>query len=196
MEQTGRIGIEVGASGLKVLLAGFDMFPSLVKKLIVARGILKLGADGKLEVHEDRWYPLDTWLSVLEAIHTEIGPNAAFKLGRSILANPKFPPWIRDIETALESIDIAYHRSHRKAGVIMYDAQSGRMLEGIGHYRPERIAGAQQIRVKCDTPYPCEVDFGIVTELATRFEAKVRVVHGPGPCRRKGASLCTYDVTW
>ncbi|MFT3774548.1 MAG: hypothetical protein QM820_55025 [Minicystis sp.] len=196
VEHPGLMGIEVAASGLKVLLAGFDLFPSLVQRLIVSKGILKPGPGGKLEIREDRWFPLESWLSVLEAIHTEIGPNAAFKLGRSILANPKFPPWIRDIETALESIDVAYHRSHRKAGVIMYDAQSGRMLEGIGHYRPHRLPGQQKIRVDCDTPYPCEIDFGIVTELATKFEGKARAVHDPGACRRKGSDHCTYIVTW
>lgn len=189
-------GIEVAASGLKVLKAGFDLFPSLVKKLIVTKGILKLGPSGTLEIPEDKWIPLDSWLAVFEAIHAEIGPNALFKLGTSILANPKFPPWIRDVETALESIDIAYHRSHRKAGVVMYDQANGRMMEGIGHYRPRRVAGEQRIEVTCDTPYPCEVDFGIVTELATKFAPKARVTHSAGPCRRKGGAACTYVVTW
>jgi hypothetical protein len=196
VQQVGLNGIEVSATGVKVLIAGFDLFPSLVRKLIVSKGILKLGPGGKLEIQEDAWFPLEAWLSVLEAIYTEIGRNALFKLGTSILANPKFPAWIRDIETALESIDVAYHRSHRKNGVVMYDQTTGRILEGIGNYRPRRVPGQQRILVVCDTPYPCETDFGIVTELATKFEGKARIVHDPSPCRRKGSASCTYVVTW
>lgn len=196
MQQVGLTGIEVSATGLKVLIAGFDMFPSLVRKLIVSKGILKLGPTGKLEIQEDSWFPLDVWLSVLEAIHKQIGPNALFKLGTHILENPKFPPWIRDIETALDSIDVAYHRSHRKAGVIMCDQSTGHLMEGIGNYKPKRIVGQKRILVMCDTPYPCETDFGIVTELATKFESKARVAHDPAPCRRVGAAFCTYVVTW
>lgn len=189
-------GIEVAASGLKVLLAGFELFPSLVQKFIVSKGILKRGPSGKLEIREERWFPLESWIAILATINDEIGPNALFKLGSSILVNPTFPPWIRDVDTALESIDIAYHRSHRKAGVVMYDQTSGRMMEGIGHYRPKRVPGEQRIEVTCDTPYPCDIDHGIVTGMATKFEAKARVIHGAGPCRRQGASSCMYVVTW
>lgn len=189
-------GIEVAASGLKVLQAGFDLFPSLVKRLIVSKGILQPRPDGSLEITGANWIPLDTWLAVFQAIHAEIGPNALFKLGTSILANPQFPPWIRDVDTALASIDVAYHRSHRKNGVLMYDQASNHMSEGIGHYRSRRVAGQQRIEVSCDTPYPCEVDCGIVTRMATKFEAKALTVHAPGPCRRKGAAACTYVVTW
>src|ERR1700744_3625860 len=107
-------GIEVNTSGIKVMLAGFALFPSVVKKLLGSHGVVHLGADGKLQVQEG-WFPLDAWLAVQDAVFKEIGPNALFKFGMSIHENPKFPPWIRDIDTALESIDIAYPRSHRKS---------------------------------------------------------------------------------
>ncbi len=193
---TALTGIEVAASGVKVLTAGFDLFPSMVKKFIVAKGLLRPNPDGEVVVPDDSWFPLDAWLSVLQMVVQEVGPNALFKLGTRILANPKFPPWIRDVETALESVDIAYHRSHRKSGIVMYDQASGRMYEGIGHYRPRRRAGQQLIEVTCDTPYPCEIDFGIVTGMATKFEVKARATHGPGPCRRQGAASCVYLVAW
>ena len=107
---------------------------------------------------QEGWFPLDAWLSVHEAIHKEIGPNALVKLGMSIYENPKFPSWIRDIDTALESIDVAYHRSHRKNGVVMFDPSTNLTSEGIGHYRAKRAAGKRLIEVASDTPYSCEVD--------------------------------------
>lgn len=196
MQQVGPLtGIEVSTSGIKVLLSGFELFPSIVRKILVEKGIVKPGDDGTFMVQE-RWFPLDAWLAVHEAIYQVIGPNALFTFGTRILENPKFPPWIRDVDTALASIDVAYHRSHRKNGVLMYDQASNHMSEGIGHYRSRRVAGQQRIEVSCDTPYPCEVDCGIVTRMATKFEAKALTVHAPGPCRRKGAAACTYVVTW
>jgi hypothetical protein len=196
MQRVGSLtGIEASTSGIKVLLAGFEYFPSLAMRLLVAQGVVGPGADGQLLVQES-WFPLESWLAVHEAIYKEIGPNALITFGTRILENPKFPTWIRDVDTALESIDIAYHRSHRKVGKVMYDESTGNMAEGIGHYRAKRVPGQQKIEVASDTPYPCEVDLGIVTGMASRFEPKSRVVHGSGPCRRRGGGTCTYTVTW
>src|ERR1700734_330435 len=169
-------GIEVTMSGPKVVLAGFDLFPSVVQKPLLSHGVLHAGETIE-SLPADRWFPLEVWLAVHEAIYKEIGPNALFKLGTRILENPKFPPWIRDIDTALESIDVAYHRSHRKGGLLMYDQATATMVEGIGHYRARRVAAEQKIEVTSDTPYPCEADFGIVTGMANKFEAKARTVH-------------------
>jgi hypothetical protein len=188
-------GIEANTTGVRVLMAGFDLFPSLVKKLLVEKGIVEKSADGKFLLQE-RWFPLESWLAVYDAIYREIGPNVLFTLGTHILENPKFPAWVRDIDTALESIDIAYHKSHRRNGVIMYDQATSRMSEGIGHYKPRRTPGQQRIEVVCDNPYPCEVDHGIVTQMAKKFEPKARIEHAPGSCRRKGGTQCTYVVTW
>src|SRR5262245_49237878 len=84
-------GIEVSTTGIKVLLAGFGLFPSLAMKLLVSHGIVESGADGKPLVVQERWFPLDAWLGVLDAIEKEIGPAALFKVGENILENPKFP---------------------------------------------------------------------------------------------------------
>src|SRR5580704_11021771 len=116
--------IEASTSGIKVLLAGFAMFPSVAMRLLVAQGVIKSGADGQPLV-EERWVPLESWLAVHEAIYKEIGPNALQAFGAHILENDRFPPWIRDVDTALESIDVAYHRSHRKGRVVMYDEPTG-----------------------------------------------------------------------
>jgi hypothetical protein len=185
-------GIEASTSGIKVLKAGLTLFPSLVTK-ILAEHNLPVGGTAP---GQERWFPLETWLTVLDVVFKEIGPNALFTLGTRIMENPKFPSWIRDIDSAIEAIDVAYHRSHRKNGAMMYDDVSGQMLEGIGHYLARRTPGAQKIEVTCDTPYLCEVDFGIVTGTARKFEPKARIVHGTGRCRHDGGAACTYAVTW
>lgn len=191
------VGIEASTTALKVLLSGFELFPSVVKKILVTHGILEAGPGGGLAIPEDRWFPLESWLTVFDTIRNQIGPNALVQLGAHILENPKFPASIKDIDAALQSIDVAYHSSHRRAGVIMYDAKTGLMLEGIGHYRHRRPPNdRRRIDVVCDTPYPCEVDLGIVTAVASKFEPRARVLHGDSSCRLRGGTSCTYQVAW
>lgn len=188
-------GIEASTSGIRVLNEGLKLFPSLVTR-VLAKHNLPVPGPADTVPGAERWFPLDTWLTVLDLVFTQVGPNALFTLGTRIMANPKFPPWIRDIDSALDAINIAYHKSHRKNGVPMFDDATGQMLEGIGHYRSKRVAGQPRIDVLCDTPYLCEVDFGIVTGTARKFEPKARVAHGPGKCRHDGGAACTYVVTW
>lgn len=188
-------GIEASTSGIKVLAEGLKLFPSLVTTILTKH---KLPVPGRSDTPfaAEKWFPLDTWLTVLDLVHGQVGPNALFHLGTSIMANPKFPSWIRDVDSAMESIDLTYHRSHRKSGVLMYDDATCQMLEGIGHYKARRVPGEQRIEVTCDTPYRCEVDFGIVTGSAKKYEPKVRVVHAPSACRYEGRAACVYVVTW
>lgn len=195
MRPASQLGIEVSTAGIKVVLASFDLFPSALQKLLQVHGVLQPGETVE-GLSDDGWIPLDVWLTVHEAILEEIGPNALFKLGTRIRENPNFPAWIHDIDAALASIDVAYHKSHRKGRVTMYDEVTGTMTEGIGHYRARRMPGECKIEVTSDTPYPCEADFGIVTRMAVRFEAKANTVHGAGLCRHKGGTSCTYLVSW
>jgi hypothetical protein len=176
--------------------AGFELFPSLMKKLLIGRGIVDAGPDGQLVIPDDRWFPLATWLSVFDDIKGQIGPNALFRLGTSILENPRFPPGIADVDAALQGIDVAFHASHRKGGVLMYDAATGRMLEGIGHFHYDRHRRERRIDMVCDTPYPCDLELGMVTAVASRFEPKARILHAEGPCRGEGGSACRYVVSF
>jgi hypothetical protein len=65
-------------------------------------------------------------------------------------------PHIHDIHTALGSLDVAYHMNHRKNGMIMFDVQTGIMLEGIGHMITTNEPDARRIFVESNTPYPCD----------------------------------------
>jgi hypothetical protein len=192
-----RVGIDVNSNAIKTALSGFDLFPSLMKKILLTHSILERDPTGQLIVPEDRWFSLDSWLSVFETIRREVGPNALVQLGTHILKNPKFPSGIKDVDSALQSIDTAYHLSHRKSGILMLDASSGRMLEGIGHYRFHRPSSQEKrVEMVSDTPYPCEIDMGIVTGVAHRFAPRATVVHADRGCRRTGGVVCSYAVSW
>jgi hypothetical protein len=192
-----RDGIDVSSTAINVALSGFELFPSVMKKILVTHRILEPDPSGQLIIRESRWFSLDSWLSVFETIRREIGPSALAQLGTHILKNPKFPAGINDVESALQSIDTAFHLSHRKNGVLMMDASSGRMLEGIGHYRFHRHSLAEKrVEMMCDTPYPCEIDIGIVTAVARRFAPRATVMHADRGCRRDGSVVCSYEVSW
>jgi hypothetical protein len=77
----------------------------------------------------------------------------------------------------------------------MFSLETGAMLEGIGHYG--YAPGEREIISVCNTPYPCDLDRGILTAMARAYEPNCRVAHDDSrPCRKRGADSCTYVVTW
>ncbi len=94
-------------------------------------------------------------------------------------------------------LDAAYHRYHKKRGVLMFDEASGRMLEGIGHYTARWVPGEQKILARCENPYSCDFDHGVLIGYAARFNPRSRVTHDViAPCRKNGSDSCTYVITW
>lgn len=190
-------GIEVNGQTVFAIVDGFGAFSLLAGAYLLKAGIGERQPDGTARIVPTSWYSQEGWLSAFESVAREIGETALFDIGRSIPKNAKFPPWVTDLDSAIRSIDVAYHLNHRKAGKEMFDPATGTMLEGIGHYGYERIAGKNRIVSACNNPYPCSFDHGIVTAMATRFAPKAKVEHDRSAgCRRSGADACTYLITW
>lgn len=189
-------GIEVNGQTAWSVVDGFDHFKHIPSRILVAEGVGKLGADGVVQIAPDSWYPQEAWLRAFERIASEVGESKLHAIGLRIPLNAKFPPHIQTISDAIASIDVAYHMNHRKLGRVMFDPSTGKMLEGIGHYGFAQ-KGPREIESVCENPYPCSFDRGIVTTMARRFEKGASITHvDSAPCRRKGASSCTYTITW
>jgi hypothetical protein len=80
----------------------------------------------------------------------------------------------------------------------LFDKQTGSMTEGIGHYHYKKVSN-NEIEIKCDNPYPCDFDKGIVMQMANRFRpsnARAKIVHDESGCRKNGDESCIYRVTW
>jgi len=190
-------GIEVSGENIGATLDGFKKYPSVALRNLLKYGIIKSQVGKEPEIDRSAWYPMKEWLSAYEGIANEVGYNSLYSIGRSIPENAIFPPSINDIYSAIASIDIAFHMNHRKNGVVMFNFETGQMLEGIGHYKYEAVPNENRIVCVCENPYPCDFDRGIVSAMATRFEAGAKTVHDPdAPCRKKGADSCTYVVWW
>jgi len=133
----------------------------------------------------ERWYPQQAWLDFFKEIESQVGTDILFSMGMQIPAHATFPPSIDSIRKALASIDIAYHINHRNGE--------------IGHYRFIQ-AGPRAAQIICNNPYPCDFDRGIITTMATMFKPKdspgVKITHAADSCRKKGADICTYNITW
>ncbi len=189
-------GIEVNGQTVYAIMDGFSNYKSIAAKYLLEVGI---GTDkrGDIEIIADAWYSQEAWLKAFENIAKRIGDTILYQIGLTIPKNAIFPPWITDIHSAVQSIDIAYHLNHRKNGRVLFDPDTREMLDGIGHYGYEKVEDRNQIVSTCENPYPCDFDRGIITTMAKKFQPHAVITHdNTKPCRKKGEESCTYVITW
>ncbi|MBZ5589171.1 MAG: hypothetical protein LAO05_11470 [Acidobacteriia bacterium] len=190
-------GIEVNGQTVNSIVDGFRFLREFPSRILLEEGIGKPAAQGLVEIDPEAWYSQEAWLRAFERVGKEMGRPNLFAIGLRIPENAKFPPTITNIHDAIASIDVAYHMNHRKHGHVMYDPLKATMLEGIGHYGYEPVAGKAMIVSRCRNPYPCDFDRGILTAMARRFEKAALVTHVDAePCRERGGESCTYHVGW
>jgi hypothetical protein len=189
--------VQVLGSNLSNVLHAFGNFELLASRIMLDEGLGTESRQGVVQFEKDQWYPVTRWLAALGRVGREYGE---FVLGQAGLAAPKnavFPPFVTDVDSALNSLDVAYHMNHALHGVPMFSPDTGKMLEGIGHYAYVRTPGQKQGVLECDTPYPCPFDSHLIQAVAQRFESTASVVHDTTrPCRKRGGSSCTYLVKW
>ena len=178
-------GVETTTAAIVGLLEAMGAFEGIGRKILAAHGMKKI-------VPTD-WVPLSVGIELYGVVATQLGENTLFDIGCRVPQSVPWPPEIKDIEAALRSIDVAYHMNHRLRGEVMFNPATGVMLEGIGHYRCERVS-RRKILVTSDTPYPEAFECGIVTGTARKFEPTVEVEVDPNRTRSGGSR--TFVVTW
>ena len=189
-------GIEVNGPTVNSVIAGLGHFTNLSRRFFSQVGIGTV-IDRELRIDMDGWYQQAAWLTAFENIAKTVGDRVLMNIGLSVPANAQFPPWVIDVDSAIKAIDIAYHLNHRKNGKILFNPDNGSMTEGIGHYGYQRIPGENKIISKCQNPYPCAFDHGIITAMAHKFNPDAVIEHDDTKeCRNKGADSCTYIITW
>lgn len=182
---------EVNGETVLSVVSGMEIFKQEALKILSDNGI----KDPK----PGQWYPQQSWLNAFRSISNSVGRNTLFLIGKKIPESAQWPPFVNSIETALASIDIAYHMNHRIKGTVLFDPKSGKMTEGIGHYNFSKV-GERNVKMICDNPYPCDFDRGIIEAAAKKFkpdDAVINIAHDASQtCRSKGGGACTYIVTW
>lgn len=183
--------VEVNGQTILSVLAGMRGFEASAKLILSKNGIEN--------PEPNKWYSQQAWLDAFKEISVQIGDRTLTSIGQMIPEKAEWPPNVNSLETAFASVDIAYHMNHRLNGVVLFNPETGKMLEGIGHYNYQKT-GDREITMTCENPYPCAFDKGIIKSVATKFKppgAKLDFKEGVASgCRSKGAHKCTYVVTW
>ncbi|MFB6123254.1 MAG: hypothetical protein ABEJ78_07325 [Haloferacaceae archaeon] len=143
-----------------------------------------LAANGIEDPSPDEWYPQQAWLNTVEAIAEDLEPHILDRLGEQLPDAADWPTGLSGVGEGLRAIDRAYQRNHRGGD--------------IGSYRFERTDDRAG-EVRCENPYPCVFDRGLVRAAAQRYapvESFVFVEERGDRCRREGDDVCTYTVFW
>jgi hypothetical protein len=171
--------MEVSGQAVMSIVQGMDV--------VQARALRMLADNGISPLKPDAWYALPAVLASFQRIFEQIGPVTVRAIGRKIPDSAPFPQDIDSLEKALCSLDAAYRMNHRGPGP-------------IGAYRCESGPAPRSARVVSDTPYPCDMDMGLVEAMADRFRPTdalwMRLEHAPGACRKRGDAACTYHLSW
>ncbi len=139
------------------------------------------------DVDPDAWYPQQSWLNVLRDLAEGDfkGTLDLVRVGMSVPENASWPPDIDSVQAALSSIDDAYHMNHRGGELGSYDAKA---------------VGDREIKMYCENPYPCDLDYGIIYATARLYlpaDGELMVTPDTeAQCRKHGHDSCTYYVTW
>jgi hypothetical protein len=190
-------GVEVTGRGIAAALEAFGGFTVLAGQVLLANGVGRADRNGFILLDSEGWYPIEGYLKAYREIEAQFGEGMIRKLGAAKARHARFPTTIVDVPTAMRALDVAYHMNHRHRGHVMFDTKTGTLLEGIGHYFCYQVPGQSKIVMRCDNPYPCAFDEGLIEELARRFATRVTLAHDPSStCRKKGATSCTYMLTW
>ena len=161
---------------------------------------LSILVDNGINPEEKEWFNQQKWLNAFKDIAVKLGDMNLFLIGKAIIDNAEFPP-IKDLKEALMSIDVAYHMNHRLDSTIMFDSNTGKITEGIGHYKLAEFNEKERKAIMiCNNPYPSKFDEGIITQLVRKYRPKMAretiQLDKSKETRKTGSDSCTYIITW
>jgi len=171
------------ASSPAVEVDGRTVLSVISGMMIRSVGVELLRREGLDSIKADGWLSQQAWLNVFRVISERLGPDTLYSIGYRIPTSADFPGHLmKDVATALQSIDIAYHTAHRHGEIGCYEYSQ--LQDGTYH-------------IRCNNPYPCDFDLGIISSLVERFRGSqlYSVTHVPGACRKLGGAECRYQVT-
>jgi len=153
-----------------------------------------------IDLDKGEWFLQQKWLDAFKEIAESLGDMNLFIIGKAIIDNAQFPP-LNNLEEALQSIDVAYHMNHRLDGKVLFDEKTGKMSEGIGHYKLSMFdENAKKATMVCNNPYPSKFDEGIITQVVRKFKpagSRESVsLDTSKETRINGGDSCTYNISW
>jgi hypothetical protein len=164
----------------RTLSTSISNLPSFAQKNML--NILEQGGIKNLDA--DIWYSFKTVLAIYQKIAKDFGPNTMFDFGKSIPEKAVFPPEIDSIDKAFHLINTAYNMNHKDGYVGFYKIFSHDLEE-------------KKIVMQCYNPYPCDLDRGLFTAMARKFQSGVRVVIDESkPNKKTGGNETWYIISY
>lgn len=141
---------------------------------------------GQLGYVEGTNWPMAKLVLAFYLIEAKIGSSGVFAAGREIYSSMPWPPQVKNIADALRFTVVAYADSHLDAPA-----------EVVGCWRVESEEPGRTVLVD-DTPYPCQVNEGVVAGICAAFSACVPryEVLDPGNAKRAGGLVTRYEVKY
>ena len=160
-----------------------------------------LTKNGIDHLEEGQDYDLQSFLNAFKDLGENVGEMNLFLIGKSVISETVFPP-MENLQQALQSIDVAYHMNHKKNGRTMFDPNTGKMTEGIGHYELVRFDEANKEAIMvCHTPYPSKFEEGLILQIVRQFKPEGSLMpkvelDETKETRRNGGERCTFKISW
>jgi len=162
--------VTASAQNSEIFRATFSFDPKLVDALFKQLGY----EDG------NEW-PMWKLVACFYLVEKRIGPNTVRKAGERIYSTMPWPPQVASLADALRFTELAYFESHLRA--------------------PKERAGCWRVELEnlCDdTPYPCNVNEGVVSGICMAFtmqKPSYRLLE-PEKAKRAGGLITRYEVTY
>jgi hypothetical protein len=176
--QSPQPGIEVRGEYVIPMIDSAGPFQETPLKILAENGIV--------EPQPGQWYPLQAYLNAIKTVASKLGPATLFLIGKWMAEDGVFPQGINNIDTALAALDKAYNLNHRGGNCGSYEIQK---------------ASERSYRVICQSPYPEDVDRGLIEALLRKHKTagilSVQVkIDTSLPSKSKGAETSTIVVSW
>ena len=133
----------------------------------------------------EEWYPQQAWLDVLKYIEDEMGAFIMYHIGLAIPERVPLPSGINTLDLMLQMWSQAYQMNHRNSKI-------------EGEYRIlEHNKESCMYRIETYTPYPCDMDRGVLTTFVKNFtqwaEIKVDLTK---PCKKFGEDTSEFILKY
>ncbi len=171
-------GIQVEGRVIGALIASVEIVRPEVQRILAVHDISS--------ARPRPWYPLEDILRCLADIQERVGLVTLRAIGQQVPRHTVYPPQLTTFPVALFNMNAAFQKNHQGPG-------------DIGGYHHEPVDG-ESSRMRCDNPYPCEFNQGVLEGLHARFAPRgarrLRIEHDPSGCRSRGDASCLYHLKW
>jgi len=167
--------VKASAQNSEIFRATFSFDPKLVDGLFE-----------QLEYENGSEWPMWKLVSCFYLVEKRIGPNTVRKAGERIYSTMPWPPQVQSLADALRFTEVAYFESHLRSPP-----------DVVGGWRVESEQPGVTVLID-DTPYPCNVNEGVVAGICGAFSKQKPsyTLLEPETAKRSGGQSTRYEVKY